>query len=316
MHTLKLFLTIALINTAIISSAIAEDGNEGKTQVIYVESAKYTLPLLEKWVTEYNKTNPEVRVEWVGKNAENIDLRIVANVVSDDETLNDEDGEAITYVGRSALLPVTTKENPLYEQIARKKFGKKELKRLFFADDPFADESPSKDKLKEQLTVYSGSGKASGATLFASFFGQSSSDFRGKKIQGDDIYLLQAIGKDPTGITFNNLSYIYDLNDRQLKDGISLLPLDVKKNQLEIIKSENLDETISLLENEKVELIPVLNIGFAYNGQTETAEAGQFLKWIITEGQKFNHEFGFLQVDKKTLSYRKNILGDIFLTNK
>ncbi|MDR2382849.1 MAG: hypothetical protein LBD76_03070 [Prevotellaceae bacterium] len=315
MHTLKLklFLTIALINTAIISPAIAGDESKGKTQVIYVESAKYTLPLLEKWVTEYNKTNPEVTVEWAGKNSENIDLRIVANVVTDDGIPDDEDGKTITYVGRSALLPVTTKENPLYQQIAKKKFGKKELKRLFFADDPFADETPSKDKFKEQLTVYSGSGKASGATLFASFFGQNSSDFRGKKIQGDDIYLLHAISKDPTGITFNNLSYIYDLKDRQLKDGITLLPLDVKKDQSEIIKSENLDETISLLENEKVEPIPVLNIGFAYYEQAETR---QFLKWIITEGQKFNHEFGFLQVDKKTLSYQKNILGDILFTNK
>jgi ABC-type phosphate transport system substrate-binding protein len=312
MHKLKLFLTIALINTAIISPAIAGDGNkdkDSKTQVIYIESVKYALPLLEKWVTEYNSTNPEVQVEWAAKNSENIDLRIVANV---DSNSSGDDGKSITYIGRSALLPVTTKENPLYEQIARKKFGKKELKRLFFADDPFGEEEPSKDKFKEQLTVYSGSGRSSGATFFASHFGQSSADFRGKKIQGDDIYLLQAIVKDPTGITFNNLSYIYDLNDRQLKDNIALLPLDVKKDYLEVLKSENLDRTISLLENEKVELVPVLNIGFSYDKEVEV---GQFLSWIITKGQKFNHEFGFLQVDEKTLSHQKNILGNNLLTN-
>jgi ABC-type phosphate transport system substrate-binding protein len=312
MYKLKLFLIVALINTAIISSAIDRDGSEGKTQVIYIESVKYTLPLLEKWVAEYNKTNPDVQVEWAAKNSENIDLRVVANVDAEDKTLYDDDGKSITYIGRSALLPVTTKENPLYEQIAKKKFDKKDLKRLFFADDPFGEENNSKDKLKEQLTVYSGSGRASGATFFASYFGQSSSDFRGKKIQGDDIYLLQAISKDPTGITFNNLSYIYDLNDRQLKDNIALLPLNVKKDYLEVLKSENLDKTISLLENEKVELVPVLNIGFAYDKQVKV---GQFLNWIITEGQQFNHEFGFLRVDDKTLSLQKNILGNNLLTN-
>jgi ABC-type phosphate transport system substrate-binding protein len=270
------------------------------------------LPLLEKWVTEYNKTNPETPVEWGEKNSENIDLRIVADVDTENDNLSD-DGKTVTYIGRSALLPVTTKENPLYEQIARKKFGKKELKRLFFADDLLDEDNSSKDKFKEQLTVYSGSGKASGATFFASYFGQNSSDFRGKKIQGDDIYLLHAISKDPTGITFNNLSYIYDLKNRRVKDKIALLLLDVKKEQLEVIKSENLDETISLLENEKVELVPVINIGFAWNGQ---ADAKPFLKWIITEGQKFNHEFGFLQVDEKTLSYQKSLLENILLTNK
>jgi ABC-type phosphate transport system substrate-binding protein len=313
MHILKkLLLTTALINTAAITSVKAEDGREGKARAIYVESAKYTLPLLEKWVTEYNKTNPEVPVEWGGKNSENIDLRIVANVDTENDNLSD-DGKTVTYIGRSALLPVTTKENPLYEQISRKKFGKKELKRLFFAEDLLDEDDSSKDKFKEQLTVYSGGGKASSATFFASYFGQSSSDFRGKKIQGDDIYLLHAISKDSTGVTFNNLSYIYDLKNRQIKDKIALLPLDIKKGQLEVIKSENLDETISLLENEKVELVPVLNIGFAWNGQ---ADARQFLKWIITEGQKFNHEFGFLQVDEKTLSYQKNLLENILLTNK
>jgi ABC-type phosphate transport system substrate-binding protein len=309
MHILKLFLTIALISTAVIGSADAGDGREGKARVIYIESVKYTLPLLEKWVNEYNSTNPEIQVEWAAKNSEDVDLRIVANVdnvdAADGSLINE--GKSITYVGRSALLPVTTKENPLYKQIAGKKFGKKELKRLFFADDPFSDDEPVKDKFKEQLTVYSGSGKASGAAFFASYFGQNSSDFRGKKIQGDDIYLLHAIGKDPTGVTFNNLSYIYDLKDRQLKDEITLLPLDVKRNHYEVIKSENLDKTIMLLENEKVELIPVLNIGFAYDEQPGVR---QFLKWIITEGQEFNHQFGFLQVDEKTLSHQKSILED------
>jgi ABC-type phosphate transport system substrate-binding protein len=314
MHTLKLLLTITLINAAVISSAEAEDGREGKTRVIYIESVKYTLPLLKKWVDEYNGTNPGVQIEWAAKNSGNVDLRIVANVATEDGNLN-EDGKVIIYVGRSALLPVTTKENPLYEQIVRKKFGKKELKRLFFADDPLSEDEPSKDKFKEQLTVYSGSGKTSGATFFASYFGQNSSDFRGKKIQGDDIYLLHAIGKDPTGITFNNLSYIYDLKDRHLKDEIALLPLDVKRDHLEVIKSENLDKTISLLESDKVELVPLLNIGFAYDEQSGVR---QFLKWIITEGQEFNHQFGFLQVDEKTLSYQKNILdvNEGLLTNK
>jgi ABC-type phosphate transport system substrate-binding protein len=312
MNTLKLFLTIALINTATIASVRAEDGRENKARTIYIESAKYTLPLLEKWVAEYNRTNPEVHVKWAEKNAENIDLRIVTNVDAEPENLN-KDGKTVIYIGRSALLPVTTTENPLYGQIVRKKFGKKELKRLFFADNLFDDEEPAKDRFKEQLTIYSGSGKTSGATFFASYFGQNSSDFRGKKVQGDDIYLLHAISKDSTGITFNSLNYIYNLKNRTLKDKIALLPLDIKKGQLEIIKSENLDRTISLLENEKVELIPVLNIGLAYDEQTDTR---QFLKWIITEGQKFNHEFGFLQVDEKTLSYQTNLLENILLTNK
>jgi ABC-type phosphate transport system substrate-binding protein len=308
MKIIKLFLAIALISSITVNSVKAEKGNGENVSVIYIESAKYTLPLLEKWIAEYSKTNPGTLIKWADKNSENIDLRIVADIDDDNPG---EDGKIITYIGRSALLPITTRENPLYEQIARKKFGRKELKRLFFAEDPFEEENQSKDKLKEQLTVYSGAGKTSGTTFFASYFGQTVSDFRGKKVQGDDIYLVQSISKDPTGITFNNLSYIYDLNDRQLKDEITLLPLALKKDQFEVIKSENLDKTISLLENEKVELVPVFSIGFVYD---ERPEVKQFLQWVITEGQQFNHEFGFLQVDEKTLTAQKKQFETQLLT--
>ncbi|MDR0758487.1 MAG: hypothetical protein LBF85_11680 [Tannerella sp.] len=299
MKTVKLFLTLALAAGAATVIPAKADGGDENRQVIYIESAKYTLPLVEKWISEYNRTNPGVQVRHAGKDVGRVDLRIVANAEANSPG---EDGKAVTYVGRAALLPVTAKDNPLHEQISRRKFGKKELKKLFFAEDPFEEEDTKKDPLQAQLTVYSGNSAASGAPFFASHFGLTVAGFRGKKILGDDIYLLQAIGKDPTGVTFNNLGYIYDLKDRQLKDNIALLPLNVRKEQQEIIRSGNLDETLSLLENEKVELVPIHHIGFACDGQSG---AKDFLKWILVEGQKFNHEFGFLQLDEKTLSYQK-----------
>jgi ABC-type phosphate transport system substrate-binding protein len=125
--------------------------------------------------------------------------------------------------------------------------------------------------------------------------------------------LLNAIRKDSTGVTFNNLSYIYDLKDRRLKDEIALLPLDVKKEQFEIISSENIDRTLSLLEEHNIELIPVESIGFAYDKQ-ERKSVKDFLQWIITDGQKFNHEYGFLNLDKKTLAYQKEEIGHQLLT--
>jgi hypothetical protein len=237
-----------------------------------------------------------------------IDLSFVVN--DESEIQADKD---VAYVGRYAILPITTKDNPLYEQIVKKKFGKKELSILFFVEDFLSEDSnKKKDLFQNKLTVYTGNGSTSGSHIFASFFGFSPSNFRGKRISGDDIYLLNAIQKDNTGITFNNLSYIFDLNDRQLKDEIALLPLDVKKEQLEALRSENLDETIVLLEEQKVELIPVYNIGVTYN---EKDNVKNFLKWIITDGQKYNHEYGFLNIDEKTLGYQKKHLETNLLTN-
>jgi hypothetical protein len=44
------------------------------------------------------------------------------------------------------------------------------------------------------------------ATPFASYYGENVSNFRGKSIAGDDIFLNTAIEKDPNGISFKGVS--------------------------------------------------------------------------------------------------------------
>ena len=118
--------------------------------------------------------------------------------------------------------------------------------------------------------------------------------------------------KDNYGITFNNLNYLFDLNSRKLKPQISLLTLDLKKEYSEILSNENLDEIISLLETESPELIPVADIGFIYNKKSSVTK---FLQWIINEGQQYNHEFGFLTLDKKQTVSEVSRLQSNLLTN-
>jgi ABC-type phosphate transport system substrate-binding protein len=304
MKNFYFFLLAALLSLLAAGSAKASDSDR---DVIYINSARFTSPLVEKWVAEYVRQNPKIQIRWVDKSSREVDLNFIAS-----DATQAQDGQNVAYVGRYALLPITTKENPLYEQIAKKKFGKKELRNLFFAENlPAGDDSKKQDPLQSRLTVYSGNGSASGAFVFASFFGFSTSNFRGKRVSGDDIYLLNAIQTDSTGITFNNLSYIFDLDDRRLKDEIALLPLDVKKEQLEALRSENLDETLSLLEEQKVELIPVQNIGFTYNTKDSVKD---FLRWVITDGQKYNHAYGFLNLDEKTQGSQKKQLDSNLLT--
>jgi ABC-type phosphate transport system substrate-binding protein len=307
MKTLKNIFVFAIVWLV---AAVGVKASDNAQEVIYISSAKFSLPLVEKWIAEYTRQNPKVQIKWVDKeDSREIDLNLVAN--------EDKDIQAdhnIAYVGRYALLPVTSKANPLYEQLTKKKFGKKELKNLFFIEDILVDEGDQKkDPFQNQLTVYSGNSLTSGAVIFASYFGFSPANLRGKRISGDDVYLLTAIQKDNTGVTFNNLSYIYDLKDRQLKDEIALLQLDIRKEQLETLRSENLDETLALLEEQKVELVPIQNIGFVYNAK---GSAKDFLKWIITDGQKYNHEYGFLTLDEKTLVYqRKQLETNLLTTN-
>lgn len=242
----QIFIMVLL---TVFSSSYAADKPQ---KVITVTIPKFGRGLVETWIKKYTEAYPDVHVRIVEKNKGQADLEFVS------ETPEGDSGEHITYVGRYALLPVTTTENPLYERLSRKRLDEKDLKDLFFQKDILQKVGDEREGISpyEGLTVYSGTSRISGANAFASYFGCQTSQFRGKRIAGDDLYLLTAINKDHTGITFNNLAYIFDLQNRSLKPRLFLIPLDIKREQRDVLDNGNLDETLQLLENNDVALIP------------------------------------------------------------
>ena len=295
-----------IVLLAVFPSAYAADKPQ---EVITVSIPKFGSGLVETWIKKYTEAHPEVQVRIVEGNKGKADLEFVS------ETLEGNNERRITYVGRYALLPVTTTENPLYEKLSRKRLDEKDLKDLFFQKDILQKVGNNRKGISpyEELTVYSGIGRISGANAFASYFGYQVSQFRGKRIVGDDLYLLTAINKDHTGITFNNLAYIFDLQNRRLKPRLFLIPLDIKKEQRDVLDNGNLDETLQLLENNDVALIPLSKVGFSYSDRASVAD---FLRWIVDEGQQYNHSFGFLTLDEKSVRKEQKQLEGTLLTGR
>ena len=294
---MKAFL-IAVFAAVALSVSAATSQNDG---VITIKVNKASKTLVEKWIEAYKTVNPTVEIAVVsGKNVD-ADLTLVSS---------HQTGVNVTYVGRYALLPVTSAKNPLLDDIQRKEWKSKDIKRLFFTaedlDEEYEEEIESKhNKLKDKLTVYSGSGKASLSGIFASHFGRTTDDLRGNRIAGDDLYLLSAIEEDRASVTFNALSNLYDLSSRTLHSDLVLLPLGVKKTQSEVLRSGNLDETLQLIESEDIDLIPVEDIGFTYSAFDRDID--QFLQWIVSTGQQYNHEAGFLRLTDKEVESQLSI---------
>jgi phosphate transport system substrate-binding protein len=298
---------------ALFISTTAFAAENKAAEPVTVSGTKFTYPLIEKWIAEYEKVNPTANIKLASKIATSqvADLNIIAHQPTKDEV---GENQEIIYAGRYALLPVTNSRNPLLAITAKKGLNKKEIDKLFFEVINY-DEDPVKDKPKYQATIYSRDNKACASTALASYFGHVSSEIRGKKVLGDDIYLLSAIQKDSIGLTFNNLGYLYDTKSRKLKNEIALLPLDLKKDTKDILTG-NLDFVIDILENKRVETIPVEKIGFVYSQQIARKEVSDFLKWVLTDGQKFNHEKGFLNLDKQALAEQTNRLTEKYLSLK
>lgn len=301
------------ITVALFFSVLSYGAQHSSTsEPIIISGTRFTYPLIEKWIAAYANVNPQVKIVLASKSmTQSPELTIIAHQPATGELQSDQE---IVYAGKYALLPVTNNYNPNLELFTRKGLSKKEIDKLFFEVIDYESDEPVK-KSNYRATIYSRDNKACTSTALASYFGHTTSDIRGKKLFGDDVFLLTAIRKDSIALTFNPLSYLFDNQSRQIKDGLRILPIELKKDT-RILLSGNLDEVIAVLEQNKIETIPVEKIGFVYKQQIARRELTDFLKWVLTEGQQYNHSAGFLNTDKSLLSEQLNRLSEHLLTLK
>ena len=304
--TIALFLSLGLSN-------VWAEGNGTNSGVRYVKAPRFARPLVEKWISEYAKTQPgiEFQIAKSNQNQGNIDL----NVVFDNQDTKSEDfSHTIVYFGEFAVLPITASGSEAAKVLEGKHLNSKKLKQLYFLNDDF-DEEVKKIKQFEKLVIYSGSNATSVASSFAHNFGEESANFRGKRISGDDLFLNTALAKDPLGVSFNALPNIFDLQSRHIKSDLTLIGIDVKKNLEDSFSDKaTLDEVISILENGRVSEVAVEKVGVSFNGADDAVN--QFLQWVLTNGVKYNHEFGLLNLDNKVTQVQIDKVKTVFTAQK
>ncbi len=291
----KIALAIAVLFSISINNIWAEETSTNASSVRYVKAPRFARPLVEKWITEYAKTQPDVEFQ-IAKGNQSQD-NIALNIVFDNQNTEREEFSHVVYFGEFAVLPITASGSEAAKVLEGKHLNSKKLKQLYFLNDDF-DEDVKKIKQFEKLVIYSGSNATSVASSFAHNFGEESSNFRGKRISGDDLFLNTALSKDPLGVSFNALPNIFDLKSRHIKNDLTIIGIDVKKSLEDSFSDKaTLDELILALENGKVSEVAVEKIGVSYNVADDAVN--QFLSWVLAQGTKYNHEYGLLNLDNK-----------------
>ena len=75
----KRALAIAVLLSINISAIWAENNSTNTSSVRYVKAPRFARPLVERWITEYAKTQPDVEFQIAkgNQNQGNIDLNVV-----------------------------------------------------------------------------------------------------------------------------------------------------------------------------------------------------------------------------------------------
>lgn len=298
-------ITIWIAAILIVLNASAQN-----TDTYYINAPRFAHPLLEKWIQEYKKVEPHVNLAIAksafNKNNSSLDVQLF------EENPASKTERKTVYFGAYAILPVTTKNSDADKVLAKKELNKEKLKNLLFINDDFDEHPIKRDNNYDKIVIYTGNNNLSVSIPYASYFGKETSSFKGRRIVGDDVFLNIAIQKDPNGLTLNAIPNLYDIQSRRLKNNLSIVPLNLNKDQQTALSS--LDALLTVLENTNVEGIPIEKIGFTYKNDNDALN--KFVTWILTVGETYNHQYGLLQLKAKDVAKETNKTRNLLTAEK
>lgn len=266
-------------------------------------------PLAVKWAEEFRKIHPGVRIDvsagGAGKGITDV-LSNVSDIGLLSRDLNPEEikrGAFPITVTRDAVVPTVSAENPILFDLLVKGIKKDALNDLFIEGNYKYWEQATGIKTKMPVHVYTRSDAAGAAETWAKYFGKKQEDLLGIGVYGDPGQ-AQAIKKDPAAIGFSNIVYVYDLKTKEQTNGLIVLPIDLNNNG-KIDTYENfyrrMDDLIAAIAAGKYPCPPARDLFFATKGKPGNPIVVEFIKYVLTEGQQYVHESGYISLNNEKL---------------
>ncbi len=290
--------TVLTLAAGLLSFTIyAQNDPANQAKVVTITGARFTYPLVQKWIDDYYKVNPQVQIiiESRGTN-DPAKYDILVEVYEQDEAVRNE--RQYLYVGRYAIVPVANSNSTFARTYSDKGLNRNVITQIYF-HDIFADRK-KEDVIKEPYAVYTRLQKAGIPIVFTHYFGFEQKDIRGKAIAGSDEHLLKALLRDSTGVSYLPLSLAFDRQTQQAVAGLSVLPVDLNGNG-KVASDEHiftsLGNTLADLEQrsqKELNNIPIGDLHLSVNKANVSPEAIEFLRWVLTNGRNDLHDFGYL----------------------
>lgn len=288
--------------------AAANDGELSGTITISGAFALY--PMMTRWAEEFQKLHPNVQFDisagGAGKGMTDavsgaVDIGMVSREVKPEEEAQGAYGIAVT---KDAVFPVVNTQNPVAAEILAQGISQETFIKIYITGEIKTwGEAVGKPEITDEIHVYSRSDACGAAEMWAKFTGnKKQEDLLGIGVNGDP-GVLEAVIKDPLGVGYNNLGYAFELVSGKPVAGALIVPIDLnndgKANDDESI--ETMPEAIAAVASGKYPSPPArpLNV-VTKNKPTGVVQA--FIQWILTDGQAFVGEAGYVQLTPEQLA--------------
>lgn len=277
---------------------------EKKDKTINISGAFALYPMVVKWSEEYAKENPDVRFNisagGAGKGMTDalsgtVDLGMFSREISQEEI-----DQGVWWVGlcKDAVLPTISANNPFLDTVIKRGLSREEFKSIFIDGTITNWSQLFGNDFDMEIVVFTRADACGAAGTWALYLDGEQEDLLGNGINGDP-GLAEAVEKEPAGIGFNNTAYVYDIKTGKKYPGIEVIPIDLNANG-KIDPNEyfydDFSEVLQAISDGLYPSPPARELYFVSKGKPEKESIIDFLKWTLTDGQKFVQEAGYVPI--------------------
>ncbi len=311
-----MFILVVMLSSMVLISGVPRParGAEPLKGTVRISGAWALYPMMVRWGEEFRKVHPGVRIDisagGAGKGVADaltgfVDLGMVSRDLRPEETAK---GAVFVPVVKDAVFPTMSARNPLADKIMKRGVRKEAFVKLWVGGEPLTWGELAQAGTGGKVQVYTRSDACGAAETWALYLGKKQEDLKGVGIYGDP-GVSEAVAKDPNGIGFNNLNFAYDLKTGLPVAGLAVVPIDLDGDG-------NVDQTEDLSTKERAiravasgayPAPPARDLFLVTKGSFRGLTA-TFVQWILTDGQKYVDEAGYLKLSAEKL---KNAFGQM-----
>ncbi|MEW5900692.1 MAG: PstS family phosphate ABC transporter substrate-binding protein [Acidobacteriota bacterium] len=303
--------TISLIALLSIVGALpALSQKQELSGTITLSGAWSLYPMALRWGEEFQKIHPKVRIDvqagGAGKGIADalvgaVDFGMVSRGIHPAEM---DKGAFPISVCKDAVVPTLSEKNPLLTQVLKAGVKKERFVAIWIAETAktWGDVLGTADKTA--LHVYTRSDACGAAETWAEYLGGRQEDLGGVGVYGDP-GLAEAVRRDALAVGFNNINFAYDAKTKKPLPGLAILPLDLNGNG-------SLDEAESFYEDRDTITVaiargaypspPARDLYLVGKGKPAKPLLLEFLRWILSDGQNYVSETGYISLSQEKLA--------------
>jgi len=261
-------------------------------------------PLAVRWQEEFQKSHPgtvvDVQAGGAGKGIADAlagvaDIGMVSREINPAEV---EKGAVALAVAKDAVVATVSAKNPLLADLLRRGLKKEDLAALWMRGLTKSWEALLDRDGRTPVHVFTRSDACGAAETWAAYLGGHQEDLAGVGVYGDP-GLAEAVRRDPLAIGFNNVNFAYDAKTLRPVAGLGICPIDLDGNG-RIDPAESVyatrDDLVRAIAARVYPSPPARDLYFVIKGRPARPLLAAFLTWVLTEGQQYVAEMGYIAV--------------------